>query len=248
MPLLDLDDYPVPLSAFIFASGVTAAFDPLGTVNTWVSTPNERALTNTNITGVPIATFAPGTMTSVLLCDPHFMISKAEVTLQDGQLHANPVEQPLLGNFPESAANSLFSQAFLNAKFPRGSVVFPFTTGPENRQTLLTLPEINDNMNRLIQSAAKAYTSGFTGFNGPQPETFPSYTYFNQTATVQSSEISLVSSQPFLVALWVLDGAIALILAILLCITNARKMRLFNLQTMETVYRGMLCTGALHNG
>lgn len=169
------------------------------------------------------------------------------MTLQDGQLSATLTGQSLLGNFPESAANSLFSQAFLNAFASDGFVnrpavapTFTKVSASSNHWALLSVSEINQNMNGAIQSAAKAYISGYAGFDRSHLGVFPSYTTFNRTAAIQYQEISLVSSRPFLLALWALDGVIFLVLVILLCAKNAEEMWLFSLQTMETVYRGMI--------
>lgn len=235
LPLANLQDNPPPSSAFIFV------FDPR------IHTNLSAIATSTNITKKDIEgtngtiTFQLGHVAVVLLCEPQYTIQRAEVTLQGGQLNATLIESPLLGNFPESAANSLFSRAFLNAFAPLdvGNRPAMSTFIPDHgRQALLSLPEINQNMNGVIQSAAKAYISGYTGTNGSRLDILPSYTSSNQSVAVQGQKISLVSGKTFLVALWGLDAVIVLILAILLCTINAKEMRLLSLQTMETIYRG----------
>lgn len=111
---------------------------------------------------------------------------------------------------------------------------------PGGNQTLLPLPEVNKNMNEIIQSAAKACISGYAGFNGSKLGVFPRFTSFNQTVVLQHQQPPLISSRPPLVALWMLDGVVLLVT--LLCTTSVKEMRISNLQMMETVYRGVLCT------
>ncbi len=190
--------------------------------------------------------FNIGNMAAILLCDPHYTIQRAEVVLQNGQLKTTLVDLPLIGNFPEPAANSLFSQALLNAFSPGGKTDSPAISALKlgDDRASLSLPNISQNMNDFIQSAAKAYISGYTGLDGSQLGLFPSYSSFNQTVISQQHQVSLISSRVFLVALWVLDVIIICILVVLLCTTSVEEMWPFSIQTMETIYRGM-CRPAL---
>lgn len=243
-PLSNPQDNPLQFSAFIFVHDNLANIYDLGSVTTWINTGDSGDMVEDANTTIY---FPSGFKAAVLLCDSQYTTQRAEVTLQDEQLNATLAEAPhLLGNFPDSAANSLFSQAFLNAFAPVlgdfiGAVVAnTFTTSHgDGNLTLLSLPEINQNMNKAVQSAAKAYISGYTGFGGSQLGVVPSYTSFNQTAAVQDQQISLVSSPPFVVGLWVLYAFMVLLLAALLLASNLRETQLFDLQTMETIYRGM---------
>lgn len=192
--------------------------------------------------GVPVMSL------NVLLCDPQYKIQTASITLSRGNLSANILPaSPLLGNFPDAAAAALFSQALLGTlgldqedldRTLDPISMFLFTgefngTGPLRP---FTLPVINQNMNRVLKSAAKAYLSGYnSSFASP-----PSYALFNQTAAVQYQPLALVTSRPFFIGLLAMVAIAVVILMMLLKIIDTGKVQLFNLQTLEEVYAGTL--------
>lgn len=185
---------------------------------------------------------------SVLLCDPQYKIQRANVTLSNGKLSASVLPAlPLLGNFPEQTASALFSQALMNTLGnmepdrqlnPVSMLLFTGEFHGSGPLHPLPLPVINDNMNRVLRSAAKTYLSGY-GSLGTQDPSLPSYKPRNQTATVQYQQIALVASRPFLIALLVLVAVTVVILAMLLKVVDIGNLQLFCLQTLKKVYMGI---------
>ncbi len=186
---------------------------------------------------------------SVLLCDPQYQIQRANVTLSDGKLSANVFPTlPLIGNFPETAANALFSQALLETLGPEdqdpgrlvGSISMLLFTGGWNGTGPLhpfPLSVINDNMNRILKSAAKAYLSGY---NSSLNSVSTTYALWNQTAAVQYQQLALVTSKSFFIVLLTLSVLTVAVLLALSAVIDIGGMELFNLQTLENVHIGML--------
>ncbi len=186
---------------------------------------------------------------SVLLCDPQFKIQRANVTLSGGNLSAEIFPTlPLIGNFPETAANALFSQALLEALRPEegdsehllSSISMLLFTGGLNGTGPLRpfpMPLINDNMNRILRSAAKAYLSGY---NATSEDHVASYALWNQAAIVQYQQLSLVTSRPFFIGLLALAAVTVTVLMALTAVTDIGKIQLFNLETLQKIYTGML--------
>lgn len=185
---------------------------------------------------------------SVLLCDPQFKIQRANITLSsDGKLSANVLPGfPLIGNFPETAANALFSQALMDTLRPEWEdpdrLLSPismslFTGGLNGTGPLqpFPLPVINDNMNRVLKSAAKAYLSGF---NSSEDSRALSFSLWNQTATIQSQQLALVTSRPFFIGLLTLAALIVTVSVALSTTIDIGKMQLFNLETLDKIYAG----------
>ncbi len=206
-----------PLSAVIF-SGNSTLLD-LGSTGTSVHVTPAGRLNST----IPM---------SVLLCDPQYKIQRANVMLSSGKLSANvfPI-LPLIGNFPETAANALFSQALLETLGPEdedpdrllGSIaMLLFTGGYDGTGPLhpFPLPVINDNMNRILRSAAKAYISGYNSTYGKQ---VTSYALWNQTATVQYQQLALVASKSFFIGLLVLSALVVIALMVLSAVIDIGK-------------------------
>lgn len=135
---------------------------------------------------------------NVLLCDPRYKVQRASVTLSSGKLSANTLPGlPLLGNFPEDVANELFSEALFSVVAEnslKGPPLTPISmslftgelngTGPLRP---LPLNVINENMNRALKSAAKAY---LIEYNSSGVFSVPGYTPWKQTATVQYPQIA----------------------------------------------------------
>ncbi|KAF9441455.1 hypothetical protein P691DRAFT_791325 [Macrolepiota fuliginosa MF-IS2] len=241
-----LPNETVSLSAFVFI-----ADDGSDSDGTYVS-PMDLVGTNTSGPYQGQSNFV--SVASVLLCDPQFEIKKAWVMLSQGQLNATVLQNSsLIGNIPKSAAAAIFSQGLLNTlgsdfdDYGVGTVagltflendtsdIFPNAT---SQPRPFPLTEINQKMNQVIQSAAKAYISGYsTRHEGEGPDGLdPNFFWINRTASVDYQQTSLVSSAPFLVALGVLDAGITITLLILVRSVNTASMQLFSLQTLESVY------------
>ncbi|KAF9441209.1 hypothetical protein P691DRAFT_791888 [Macrolepiota fuliginosa MF-IS2] len=190
-----------------------------------------------------------GTVAAVLLCDPLFTIEKAQVTLSNGTLDATIIpNSSLVGNFPRGAANALFFQGLLHALAPDevrvptygelASLVFLRDgVNPGTNVHPLPLSDINRNMSLALQSAAKVYLSGYRiRMVGEDLDIVRDSVMFNSTATVEYQRDSLVSSEPFFIALVILDILMAIILTILVCSVRTADLQLFTLQTLEGIY------------
>lgn len=112
-----------------------------------------------------------------------------------------------------------------------------FTGGFNGTKPLHPLPlsVINNNMNKVLKSAAKAYLSGYNSSVG---STAVSYSLWNQTATVQYQQLALVGSKTFFIVLLILAVLTAIVLMVLFSVIDIGKVQLFNLQTLEKVYIG----------
>lgn len=172
--------------------------------------------------------------------------------MSNSQLSANILlDLPLIGNFPEGEATTLFSTALLEVLGPQeedpNRLINPismllFTREFDGVEPLrpLPLPVINNNMNRVLKSAAKAYLSRWYINSDP---TLPEYSLWNQTATVQYEQLALVVSRHFFIGLLALVAVTVVTLMVLLKVIGIRKVQLFNLQTLEKIYTGTsVCT------
>lgn len=108
---------------------------------------------------------------SVLLCDPQYKL-EGNVPLDNGKFSVYVLPAlPLIRNFPEAAVRALFSggtgrrhetrgrgsRPSIEPEAPISMLIF---TKEFNRTAPLhpfPLPAINDNMNRVLRSAANAY-------------------------------------------------------------------------------------------
>ncbi|KAF5354833.1 hypothetical protein D9756_005721 [Leucocoprinus leucothites] len=119
--------------------------------------------------------------TSILSCNTHYSIQPALIILQQGRLNATLLSNhsPHVGNFPKKAADAIFSQSLMNVISPDlnspgypGSIAFAVFVGnswlsrspggqKQRGLPLLPLEKINNNLNRVVQSASKLYLSGY---------------------------------------------------------------------------------------
>ncbi|KAF9441991.1 hypothetical protein P691DRAFT_765685 [Macrolepiota fuliginosa MF-IS2] len=189
-------------------------------------------------------------LAGILLCDPQFTTQKAQVVLSNGTLNATIIlNSSLVGNFPESAANAIFSQALLFALGPVNGNIPAYgelasavllqsnITNPTNPPARpLPLSDINRNISLAIQSAAKAYISGYRVDNRTNIGFTSDSAWHNSTASVQYQQDSLTASKPTLIAAGALDVIIVIILAILVFSVNVADMELFSLRALEGIY------------
>ncbi|KAJ3555972.1 hypothetical protein NP233_g12084 [Leucocoprinus birnbaumii] len=194
----------------------------------------------------------------VLLCKTHVKIRRAKVTLHRNILQAElrPASFPLINNFPEAAANAIFSFSTvfaLNLQAELGHrmshTAFLVFAGPAHGAPMgsngfcdgipsISMSQINENMGRLAQVAAKIYMSGYVCKAGsPLKTLINEYAYFHQNVTIQYQQAALVASKPFLVLLVVLDAFAFLMLALLLYKLPIADIRLFNLATLMELSR-----------
>ncbi|KAF5354795.1 hypothetical protein D9756_005769 [Leucocoprinus leucothites] len=188
-----------------------------------------------------------------LLCDPQLRISPATVTLQTGSLWADIHQgSPVVKNIPQEAANALFSQSLLFAASTREAygdqslvnniarILFladPSFEYDENPAGIKPLPigEINQRMNRVLLSSAKAYLSGYRPNDNNL--TFPSFEMIESDAIGQEQQFALVGSRPFLIALAVVVGGLVALLITLVTIVKVDELQTFDLENIVQALR-----------
>jgi hypothetical protein len=119
-------------------------------------------------------------------------------------------------------ANAISRQLFLS------SLVFDGPTGAAVKP--LSVEKINENMNRVLASSAKAYLSGYK----PNEDniTVPSFSKINTTGVVQIQKMGLVGSKPFLIVSSVIIGLLVVLLSVIVSITRADQLEGFELENI----------------
>lgn len=158
----------------------------------------------------------PSALISILICDPQMHVVSATVTILDNlQLHAVPRSGPLtVGNIPQDAANVVFSESLVVAMSSTNinegrvtsimTLVFVENVLPnegKNLLQILPLQKINQNMNNMLRSSAKAYLSGYRA-NGTS-FIAPSFNMMETNATIAVQVLALTASKQFLISLLV---------------------------------------------
>lgn len=186
-------------------------------------------------------------LVSVLACDPEFKILPAIVSATASSLEATILHgDPVVKNIPTKAANVIFSKSLLDATSSRQSYTDGGYVNGVSRQLFLSswdldgstdikikpasLNQINQNMNDVVASAAKAYLSGYK----PNEDsiTIPSFAKINTSAVLEIQKMALVGSKPFLIATSVVVGLLAVLLGSIVAITRADRLEGFELATI----------------
>lgn len=176
-------------------------------------------------------------LATILICNPRLTYSSANVILYtNGTLAVqNSNEQPVLGNIPaaqamvitsNSLSNGIGTMDLLNEEpliSTISSALFLNSTSNNVGQTVLPIDYINDNMDRFIASAAKAYANGYLDPNDTVTVDVP--------ATIQATRLALLTSKPLWIIFIVLFGLefTALVAAFHL---GATSTNLFNLENV----------------
>jgi hypothetical protein len=188
-------------------------------------------------------------LVSVLSCDPRFEILPATINATTSSLDATiSSDDVVVKNIPTQAAGFIFSKSLLDATssmqsytdqgFVNGisrqlflsSLVFD---GPTGAPKPLPVDQINENMNRVLASSAKAYLSGYK----PNEDniTIPSFSRLNTSAVVKVQKMGLVGSKPFLIASSITVGLLIVLLGAILSITRADQLEVFELENIVKI-------------
>ncbi|KAF7782890.1 hypothetical protein Agabi119p4_2266 [Agaricus bisporus var. burnettii] len=186
-------------------------------------------------------------LVSVLACDPEFKILPAIVSATASSLEATILHgDPVVKNIPTKAANVIFSKSLLDATSSRQSYTDGGYVNGISRRIFLSswdldgstdikikpasLNQINQNMNDVVASAAKAYLSGYK----PNEDsiTIPSFAKINTSAVLEIQKMALVGSKPFLIATSVVVGLLVVLLGSIVAITRADQLEGFELATI----------------
>ncbi|KAF9443592.1 hypothetical protein P691DRAFT_713072 [Macrolepiota fuliginosa MF-IS2] len=187
-------------------------------------------------------------LVSSLVCNPQMHISPATVSLSEGSLWASTHSDPsTINNVPTQAANAIFSESLLQAasstaSFTDGTLVndiaralflsYPSFESPDKPNGVKPLPldQINQKMNAILLSSAKAYLSGYRPDNNNL--SFPVFEMVDTDAMGEKQQLALVGTKPYLVALVVIVGVLALLLVALMTAVKVDQMRTFDLENI----------------
>ncbi|KAJ3570496.1 hypothetical protein NP233_g4375 [Leucocoprinus birnbaumii] len=117
-----------------------------------------------------------------------------------------------------------------------------YSFGVSGSVSPLDLGSINANLDKWLQSAAKAFLSGNISPSAREEYYAPVFTSMSTNATTQVQKLALVASRPFLVSLAILIVILEACLLRLLYVVDPREVKasLFNLETLLRVTRGIL--------
>ncbi|KAF9440640.1 hypothetical protein P691DRAFT_715523 [Macrolepiota fuliginosa MF-IS2] len=239
------DEPVLPLMSFIFFGSSTQLGNPLLVLNL-EDQPN--TLLPKNTTG--LGNDDPMIVTA-LVCDPQLKIVPATVTLTRGSLHATPHTPPLINNILPGAANTTFSEGLLEATgsvdpttnwaFVNTIARVLFLTDPSLNYfdkpegiKPLPLPQINQNMNKIMLSAAKAFLSGYKPTEDSNLTSLD-FDTISTDATADEEQLALVGSKPFLIALGSVVGLLFALLATLTAIVKVEKLQTFDLESIAKI-------------
>ncbi|KAF9443596.1 hypothetical protein P691DRAFT_713076, partial [Macrolepiota fuliginosa MF-IS2] len=228
----------LPLMSFVFFGSSTQLSAPLLVLNLG-NQPN--ILLPENTTG--LGNDSPMIVTA-LVCDPQLKIVPATVTLTQGSLHATSRAPPLINNILPGAANTTFSEGLLEATgsvdpttnwaFVNTIARVLFLTDPSLNYfdkpegiKPLPLPQINQNMNKIMLSAAKAFLSGYKPTEDSNLTSLD-FDTISINATADEEQLALVGSIPFLIALGSVVGLLLSLLATLTAIVRVEELRTFD--------------------
>lgn len=184
-------------------------------------------------------------LVSVLLCNPQFTISPATVTVIGSTLQAviHP-GTPNIRNIPVKVANAIFSASLLDAisndeDIPALDLVniiasqlffanYSFLTGGNKP---LPINKINNQMNQVLLSSAKAFLSGYS----PQSSFLPAFNTMDADAVGEAQQPVLVGSKPFTIALIVVVGVLVMLLIILFVMMKVDQLQLFDLENIVKI-------------
>lgn len=207
-----------------------------------------------NSSPVPAADGNTGTtepiLVSILLCDPRYTISPATVTVTGSALQAAVLPGvPVIGNIPARAANAIFSTSLLDVTssaqlwsgifindiarilfFANRSFEYPNVKSGGTKP--LPLDKINQHMNTVLLSSAKAFLSGDSSSTW-----FPAFETIGVDATGEAQRPALVGSKQFLIALIIVVGALVVLSITLLAVMKADQLQLFDLENIVKTLR-----------
>jgi hypothetical protein len=181
---------------------------------------------------------------ALLTCDPRSSIVPAEITVAQNTLTARrlpmPIDDPtstMVGNISPGAAalitSTSLSDAVADEVNPYDSFfaydLFIKPGFDDSKLNLLSLDEINKNMDHYTQSAGKAFLNGFVDSTS---DTAVMLMTINQTAQITLPLATLVSSKPLLVAFTVVAGMSCFFLAAILWTIRDTVLTLFNLKNL----------------
>jgi hypothetical protein len=106
----------------------------------------------------------------------------------------------------------------------------PFDLDGNNPLKPLSMDKINQNMNAVLASSAKAYLSGFKpNDDNPMLSVFATV---NTSAVMEVQKMALVGSRPFLVALSMIVGLLVVLLGVIVAITRPDRLESFDLENI----------------
>jgi hypothetical protein len=196
-----------------------------------VDDPDDSFLTQ-NLTG------------ALLTCDPSSSIVPAEITAAQNTLTARrlpmPIDNPtsaMIGNISPGAAALITSASLYDAvadiasSFAHDLFIMP---GIDNGHlNLLSLDEINRNMDHYTQSAGQAFLNGYSSADTTDLDVI--LKTMDQTAQITFPVAALVSSKPLLIAFTVAVGMSSFLLVAILWTIRNTALSLFNLKNLIEV-------------
>ncbi len=249
LPTMDNDSPPggdadSPTSAFIFV-GINT------TLTNFVDLNLEDIPTNfiPPISNSTLGNITSPHLVSALICDPQLHLAPTTVTLSNGLLQAMTRSgPPLVKNILPKAANVIFSQSLLmatstmNMYGDANTVVnsiarilfltdpsFEYDNNPAGIKPLSN-DRINEKMNAVIQSSAKAFLSGYWLDDRESNNlTFPSFETIETNATAEMQHLALTGSRPFILGLVVVVCVLILLLGFLVAGVKAHRLLIFDL-------------------
>jgi hypothetical protein len=204
-----------------------------------------------NLTSIGFPT--PDAVTA-LVCDPQFTVYPAQVTLNQGILHAEQLEGHVpVGNV---ATNPMLRDQFLASLIPDLTCNFPDSIYGISSDTFSSvarlllfcdennpcdtvfkpfpLPTINKNMNQFFRSASKAFLDGYNGTRpGVDTLSVPNFNTFWTKGIGQVDKMALVTSKTFFIAFCVILAVIAAFLTLLCLVIRQERLMCFNLDNVS---------------
>jgi hypothetical protein len=186
-------------------------------------------------------------LVSTLICDPQMHLAPATVTISDGFRLQAAVRSgpPVVKNIPVDAAKVVFSESLIVAVTSLDSygdailnILFlpdPFGVASFINPKPLSLDKINQNMNKMLMSSAKAYLSGYRS-EGNDP-TNSSFYMADTDATVEAQVLALTTSRPFLISLSVISCILAVLLSFLVIGGRVSELRTFDLENIVKILK-----------
>lgn len=175
-------------------------------------------------------------------------LAPATVTISgDFQLQATPRSgRPVIKNISPDAANVVFSESLLIATSSTDSYTSPINPIsvilflPSVPQPLdealsglkpLSLDKINQNMNKMLMSSAKAYLSGYRVDRSEDPAN-PSFTMVDTHGTIEVQVLALTASRLFLIGLLVVFGILVVFFGFIIIGGQVNELQTFDLENI----------------